>query len=105
MIIAGSAEEPLAIRLPDISFDYARCLGSQHRKELADLVRNSLAIMMHSICYENQPVCVLNAFGAGKPVIDSGLRGMTGLILYQERSLPVTRGDPSALAEAVNWNP
>lgn len=64
-------------------------VGLKHGQELIDLVRNSLAIVLPSICYENQPFSILEAFASGKSVIASDLGGITELVTHRERGLLV----------------
>ncbi len=101
--IAGSVDESLASRLPDILPENARYVGLKHGQELIDLTHNALAIVLPSICYENQPFSILEAFASGKPVIGSNLGGITELVAHRERGLLVKPGDPVALADALRW--
>ncbi len=103
LLIAGSAGEPLASRLPEILPENAKYVGLKQGQELADLTHNALAVVLPSIWYENQPFSILEAFVSGKPVIASDLGGMTELIVHGERGLLVKPGDPGALAEALHW--
>lgn len=103
LLIAGSVDEPLASRLPDILPENAKYVGLKHGQELADLTRNALAVVMPSICYENQPFSILEAFASGKPVIASDLGGMKELVAHRERGLLVEAGNPDALADAMQW--
>jgi glycosyltransferase involved in cell wall biosynthesis len=101
--IAGSVGEPLASRLPEILPENATYVGLKHGQELADLTRNALTVVLPSICYENQPFSILEAFASGKPVIASDLGGMTELVAHRERGLLVEPGDPGPLADAMHW--
>ena len=101
--IAGSVVEPLASQLPEILSENVAYVGLKHGQELIDLTRNSLAIVLPSICYENQPFSILEAFASGKPVIASNLGGMKELIAHRERGLLVEPGSPDSLADAMHW--
>ena len=103
LLIAGSVTEPLASRLSELLPKNASYLGMKRGQELADLTHNALAVVLPSICYENQPFSILEAFAAGKPVIASDLGGITELVKHGERGLLVKPGDPQALAEAMRW--
>jgi glycosyltransferase involved in cell wall biosynthesis len=103
LLIAGSVGEPLGSRLPELLPANARYVGLKHGQELADLTHNALALVLPSICYENQPLSILEAFAAGKPAIGSDRGGITELIKHGERGLLVKPGDPAALAEAMRW--
>ena len=101
--IAGSVEEPLASQLPDILPENAEYVGLKHGQELIELTHNALAVVLPSICYENQPFGILEAFASGKAVIASDLGGMTELVAHRERGLLVKPGDAAALADAMRW--
>jgi glycosyltransferase involved in cell wall biosynthesis len=103
LLIAGSVGEPLASRLPEILPENAKYVGLKHGQELTDLTHNALAVVLPSICYENQPFSILEAFASGKPVVASDLGGMTELVAHYERGLLVKPGDPDALAGAMYW--
>ncbi len=103
VIMAGSVNEPLASRLAHILPANVRYVGLKQGQELADLTRNALAVVLPSLCYENQPFSILEAFAVGKPVLASDLGGMTELVAHGERGLLVKPGDASALADAMNW--
>lgn len=103
VIIAGSVDEPLASRLPEILPGNAKYVGLKHGQELANLTHNALAVVLPSICYENQPFSILEAFASGKPVIASDLGGMTELVTHLDRGLLVKPGDSAALADALHW--
>jgi glycosyltransferase involved in cell wall biosynthesis len=103
LMIAGRVDEPLASMLPELLPENAKYVGLKAGQELADLTRNAFALVLPSICYENQPYSILEAFAAGKPVIASNLGGMTELVSHQERGLLVKPGDPLELANAFQW--
>jgi glycosyltransferase involved in cell wall biosynthesis len=101
--IAGSVDEPLASRLPEILPENVKYVGLKHGQELADLTHNALAVVLPSVCYENQPFSILEAFASGKPVIASELGGMMELVAHRVRGLLVEPGDPGALVDAMQW--
>lgn len=103
LLIAGSVTEPFASQLPTILPENATYVGLKHGQALAELIKNSLSIVLPSIWFENQPFSILEAFAAGKPVIASNLGGMTELVAHQERGLLVEPGNPDALADAMQW--
>jgi glycosyltransferase involved in cell wall biosynthesis len=101
--IAGSVDESLASRLLKILSKNVEYVGLKNGQELIDLIHNSLAVILPSIWYENQPFSILEAFASGKPVIASDLGGMTELVKPGERGLLVKPGNPDELAEAMRW--
>jgi glycosyltransferase involved in cell wall biosynthesis len=99
--VAGNVDEPLASQLAEVLPANVEYVGLKHGQELVDLTRNALAVVLPSLCYENQPFSILEAFASGKPVIASNLGGMMELVLHRERGLLVNPGDPVSLAEAL----
>jgi glycosyltransferase involved in cell wall biosynthesis len=103
VVIAGSVSEPLANQLLKTLPENVNYVCMKHGQELNDLIHNAIAIVLPSICYENQPFSILEAFAAGKPVIASDLGGMTELVKHGERGLLVKPGDSIELAAAMGW--
>ena len=54
-----------------------------------------------SVCYEGQPLGVLESMAAGTPVIASRLGGLAEIIEDGETGILVTPGDADALAGAL----
>jgi glycosyltransferase involved in cell wall biosynthesis len=101
LILAGRVEGPFADELPVLLPSNARYVGMKQGEELRQLLQNSLAIILPSLWYENQPFSILEAFAYGKPVIASDLGGMTELVTHHERGLLVPPGDVNSLTEAM----
>ena len=77
----------------------------KHKAKLQQLLWGALATIVPSLCYENQPFSILEAFASGKPVIASNLGVMRKLVISQEHGLLVLPGDVEALAlaKATRW--
>lgn len=103
LIIAGRVDENLASELPQLLPKNANYVGIKHGEELKQLLTNALALVLPSLCYENQPFSILEAFANGKPVIASNIGGMTELVANKKRGLLVSQGDVQALADAMEW--
>jgi len=103
LILAGRLAESLVHDLPGMLSPNVQYVGMKDGQELAHLVDRARAVVVPSLCYENQPLSVLEAFAAGKPVIVSDVGGMTELVTHEERGLLVPRGDVSALTAGLRW--
>jgi len=103
LVIAGKVKEPLAARLPELMPPNAQYAGVKQGNELREIIFESSGVVLPSLCYENQPFSILEAFAAGKPVIASDLGGMTELVKNSKGGLLVPPGDEKALAEAMKW--
>ncbi len=78
-------------------------LGMKTGVELATLLGDSRALILPSIWYENQPLVILEAFAAGKPVIVSNLGGMKELAKPEERGLLFEAGNARQLAASIKF--
>ena len=102
--IAGSGEEnyvnglkKLAEKNTNIEF-----LGYINGQEKEQLVINSKFLIITSLCYENFPVSILDAYSYGKPVIASNIGGLPFIVKDQETGLLFEAGNAEALKEAIN---
>jgi glycosyltransferase involved in cell wall biosynthesis len=55
-------------------------LGHKNQNELKEIIKNSLAVVVPSLWYENCPLSILEAFSFGKTVIASNLGGIPELV-------------------------
>ncbi|TAK34043.1 MAG: glycosyltransferase [Chloroflexota bacterium] len=103
LVLAGQIDETLEPELSRLMPPNAEYVGLKHGEELHALLRGAMAMVVPSICYENQPFSILEAFAVGKPVIACNLGGMTELVQDRERGILVPPGDVAALAKAMRW--
>lgn len=68
---------------------------------LSELVAGSLAMVVPSRWYENQPMTILEAFAVGVPAVVTDLGGMPELVTPGVHGLVVPPNDPAALAAAI----
>ncbi len=101
--IAGGVEDESVKQQLDSLPPNTKYLGRQHGEALRDLISGARAVVLPSLCYENQPFSITEAFAAGKPVIASDLGGMSELVKDKERGFLVDPGDVNGLAEAMTW--
>lgn len=69
--------------------------------ELLDLVRSSAVVVMPSICHENNPRMILEAFALGKPVIGSRIGGIPELIEEGKTGYTFMPGNPDDLRDKL----
>lgn len=84
-------------RAPDRVIFHGRLPATRVR----DLMRVSLACVVPSRWYENQPMTILESFGAAVPVVASNLGGIPELVRDEVEGLVVAPDDAVALAAAM----
>jgi len=76
-------------------------LGQQDPEGVRRLMQQARVLLIPSLCYENLPMVVPEAFGAGLPIIASRIGSLQTLIEDRGNGLLVEPGNGAALAEAV----
>jgi glycosyltransferase involved in cell wall biosynthesis len=77
-------------------------LGFKSKEELKEIVKKSSAIVVPSVWYENMPLAMLEALGAGKPVIASNIGGLPDIIKDKENGFLFEVGDVSGLRACLD---
>ena len=77
--------------------------GRRDFNQCLDLLAGSCFMIMPSICYENFPMAVREAFACGKPVIASRLGALAEIVQEQSTGLLFKAGDSADLAEKMRW--
>jgi len=103
LVIAGdgpcrTALEGQALKL---GLKNAEFLGHVARDKILDLVSRAMFVVIPSICPENFPYSVLEAFAVGKPVIASRIGGLPEMVENGGTGLLVEPGDPADLAKKM----
>lgn len=76
--------------------------GAMPRAEARAMMARAAAIVVPSICYENFPIAVAEAFAAGTPVIASRIGALPEIVLDGRTGWLAAPGDPAALAAAID---
>jgi glycosyltransferase involved in cell wall biosynthesis len=76
--------------------------GRLDKGALQELMRSSIASVVPSRWYENQPMTVLESFGSGVPVVASDLGGLPELVRDGVEGWLVPAENPIALAAALD---
>ncbi|MBV8125854.1 MAG: glycosyltransferase family 4 protein [Burkholderiaceae bacterium] len=92
-VIGDGPLRPLVAGAPGIDY-----LGSQPQDQVHDWMRRSGALVLPSICYENFPRTLVEAFACGLPVLSSRLGAMPGIIQEGVTGWLETPGDADAFA-------
>lgn len=75
--------------------------GAYGRAALPRLMAEADWVVVPSRWWENSPLVVQEAFGAGRPVIGAALGGLAEKLADERDALLFTPGDPQSLAEAL----
>ena len=78
-------------------------LGRKDFSECLDLLSRARFMILPSVCYENFPMAIREAFACGKPVIASNLGAMASIIRDRETGLLFQPGNPEDLASKIAW--
>lgn len=78
-------------------------LGVLSREEVQALMREAAFLVFPSVCYENFPLAIVEAFASGLPVVASRLGAMAEIIEDGRTGLHFRPGDPEDLATKIEW--
>lgn len=78
-------------------------LGSQPGEAVRDEMSRALALVVPSICYENFPRTIVEAFACGLPVIASRIGALADIVTDSKTGLLFEPGDPRDLADKMAW--
>lgn len=78
-------------------------MGFQDQGEGQKLLAHARAIVVPSVCYENFPRVIVEAFAHGVPVLASRIGSLAELIEDGRTGVLVNPGDPADLERAVRW--
>ncbi len=78
-------------------------LGYIKHKDLFKGIKEGLAVVLPSECYENNPLSVIEAFALGKPVIGSRIGGIPEIVKDHERGLTFEPGNANDLCEKIEF--
>jgi glycosyltransferase involved in cell wall biosynthesis len=78
-------------------------LGRQPREHTLDLMTRARFLVFPSLCYENFPLVIAEAFAVGLPIIASSLGSVTSIVEHGRTGLLFRPGDARDLADKVRW--
>ncbi len=93
---------PLAAGLNSSAPDTFALVGARPRAEARAMIARAAALVVPSICYENFPITVAEAFAAGTPVIASRIGALAEIVEDGRTGWHVAPGDPSELAATID---
>lgn len=96
----GPLREEAAHRMAAGRVEY---LGQVSRQDVQRLMRDAAFLVFPSVCYENFPLSIVEAFASGTPVVASRLGAMAEIVEDGRTGLHFRPGDPEDLASKVGW--
>lgn len=113
LLICGSGPEEEWIRsyIKKHQMSGVKLLGQCHHEEVLRLLKESRALVLPTMCYEGQPMTILESYAAGTPVIASDIGNAGNMVEPGITGIRFSCGDAEALQKAVicmdkkkNWN-
>ena len=77
--------------------------GKVDRDKLPELFAETDVLIVPSLCYENSPTVIFEAFSFGVPVLASRVEGVAELIREGENGLTFETGNEASLKEKLTW--
>jgi glycosyltransferase involved in cell wall biosynthesis len=99
----GPLKEEIAAEIKTRGLSGVELLGRLAPSEIVALMQGARFLVLPSVCYENFPLAVAEAFACGLPVIASRLGSMAEIVADGDTGLHVTPGDSAELAAKVDW--
>ena len=99
----GPLGQEIMRRCEDMKTGQIEFTGRRSHDECMELLSRAGFLIMPSVCYENFPMTIREAFACGKPVVASDLGAMASLIRDRETGLLFKPGDPADLAAKIAW--
>jgi glycosyltransferase involved in cell wall biosynthesis len=96
----GPLREEVARRATGGRIEY---LGGLSRKQVQALMHEAAVLIFPSVCYENFPLAIVEAFASGVPVVASEIGAMAEIIEDGRTGLHFRPGDPEDLATKIKW--
>ena len=103
LYIAGDGPESEIIVQLSSEKNNVHYLGKLDRASLDGYITRARFVIIPSVCYENFPMSILDAFRLGVPVIASQLGSIVELVRDGETGLLFNPGDSADLTAKVNW--
>ena len=96
-VVAGSGPDDEVLKnIPNVTLK-----GFVTGKELTDLMANAKLLIAPSVCYENNPLSILESLSMGVPVVTMNYGGMAELVEDGKTGALVSERAPEFVAEAV----
>ncbi|MCI8333528.1 MAG: glycosyltransferase family 4 protein [Lachnospiraceae bacterium] len=105
LLICGSGPEEDWIRSyrKKYSLGQVELLGQCPHEKILKLIKESRALILPTMCYEGQPMTILESYAAGTPVIASNIGNAGNMVEPEVTGVRFSCGDAESLRKAVMW--
>jgi glycosyltransferase involved in cell wall biosynthesis len=100
---AGPSQEELGREIAAKQLNEVNLLGQVDSQVVTSLFHGARFLVLPSLCYENFPLTVAQAFACGVPVIASRLGSVAEIVGDGKTGLHFSAGDDADLAAKVEW--
>jgi glycosyltransferase involved in cell wall biosynthesis len=99
----GPARGSLTMQARALGLDSSRAIftGQRSPSQVIDLIGDARAVVLPSLCFENFPALLAEAYACGRPVIASDNGALGELVTHESTGLKSPPGDASALAASL----
>ena len=99
----GPLFEQVQRKINDNCLDTVNVLGKKNRGETFSYLRSARYLIVPTLCYENFPLVIVEAYAMGIPVIASRLGAIAEIVKDGITGLLFNPGDPLDLAAKASW--
>ncbi|WP_079907774.1 glycosyltransferase family 4 protein, partial [Carboxydocella sp. JDF658] len=105
LYIVGNGPEENNVRkfILNYGLSNVKILGFLEEKQLKSIIKNSLFVILPSICHENCSMAILEAMALGKPVIASNTGGTPEIVTENYNGLLFNPGNVDELIDKINY--
>jgi glycosyltransferase involved in cell wall biosynthesis len=99
----GEAQAALQARARELQLSGINFRGRLQRAAAIEAIKGARFIIVPSTLYEGLPMCIVESFACGTPVLCSRLGGLIEIVDDYSTGLHFNAGDAQDIARAVEW--
>lgn len=106
LLLAGGGALTEEVRAATVSMPHVKYLGQIPSSRLFEVIKGARFLVLPSLCYENFPMTVAEAYACGVPIVASELGAMKEVVANGRTGLLFRPGDADDLVAKVSfaWN-
>ncbi len=103
LVIAGDGPESQSVREAAQQLPNVEWLGWQPKERIWELMKGARLLIIPSVCYENFPAVLAEAFAVGLVPVASNLGSLSSIIEHRRTGLHFQPADAEDLVRQVDW--